>query len=130
VCFEIHGGTRTILFYFAHPSEDQRLDTKTILRNKAPPNRKRAAEADHRAEAGQTLTPNAIAAFEVLLISNSLAYCELYLAFADMGPNPVCARDHCDCDGTTPLLSSEVSGTWTMNCDYAVQPVTALALGH
>jgi hypothetical protein len=98
--------------------------------NKAPPNRKRAAEADHRAEAGQTLTPNAIAAFEVLLISNSLAYCELYLAFADMGPNPVCARDHCDCDGTTPLLSSEVSGTWTMNCDYAVQPVTALALGH
>jgi hypothetical protein len=49
-----------------------------------------------------------------------------YIVAADTGPNPVCAQDHCDCDGTiAPLLSSSVSGTWTTNCDYTVQPVTS-----
>lgn len=40
-----------------------------------------------------------------------------------MGPNPMCAQDHCDCDGTiAPLISSSAGGTWTTNCDYTVQP--------
>ena len=94
VYFEIHGGTRTILFYFAHHSEDQRLDTKTILRIKLRQivkdllrriTRLKQDRHRHRMRSRRLL---------VLLISNSLAFCELYLACADMGPNPVCAQDH------------------------------------
>jgi hypothetical protein len=49
-----------------------------------------------------------------------------YILAADMSPNPVCAQDHCECDGTiAPLISTSAGGTWTTNCDYTVQPVTS-----
>lgn len=55
---------------------------------------------------------------------NGIPACAYILA-ADMGPNPVCAQDHCNCGGTiAPPLSSALNGTWTTNCDYTVQPVT------
>ncbi|PSS18290.1 hypothetical protein M430DRAFT_18896 [Amorphotheca resinae ATCC 22711] len=73
------------------------------------------------AAASQSITTSTV------LVSgeNGMPACA-YIVAADTGPNPVCAQDHCDCDGTiAPLLSSSVSGTWTTNCDYTVQPVTS-----
>lgn len=56
---------------------------------------------------------------------NGIPACAYVLA-ANMGPNPVCAQDHCNCGGSiAPLLSSRFNRTWTTNCDYTTQPVTS-----
>lgn len=46
-----------------------------------------------------------------------------YVLVDDSGANALCPSDYCNCGGTVaPLLTSFVSGTSNLNCNYKTQP--------